>query len=444
MTMTAERNMSLEDALADAEARYVAANPRSRARHAEAAGALPGGNTRSILFYPPFPVTMARGEGARLWDLDGHEYLDFLGEYTAGLYGHSDPVIRAAVEQALADGILLGRRNRYEAELAALMCRALPLLRPGPLLQLRHRGQPERALGRPGRDRPQPHPGVRGRLSRRHAVVRRRALAMSIPFPYVFARYNDLEGTLALIEEHAQELAAIIVEPMMGAGGCIAAEPEFLRGLRGKPRATGIILDLRRGHDLAPVAGRPAGGARHHSRHDHVRQVSGRRHELWRVRRPARDHGPLRPQPAGCLAPLGHLQQQRPDHGRGRRRSRQGVHARGGRRADRAGRALQGEAERDRRSAARAGAGDRGRLDPLHALPARGDPAAGRHAAHAAGGAGAVPPRDALPRLLCRQARLHRAVVAAHRRRLRRLRGRVRGLPWRLRAKAGRLVTSTA
>ncbi len=183
MTMAAVRNMSLEDALADAEARYVAANPRSGARHAEAARALPGGNTRSILFYPPFPVTITRGEGARLFDLDGHEYLDFLGEYTAGLYGHSDPVIHAAIKQALADGILLGAPNRYEAELAAADVRALPVLRSGPVLQLRHRGQSERALGRPGRDRPQPHPGVRGRLPRRHAVVRPRQLAHEHSLP---------------------------------------------------------------------------------------------------------------------------------------------------------------------------------------------------------------------------------------------------------------------
>ena len=65
---------------------------------------------------------------------------------------------------------------------------------------------------------------------------------MSIPFPYVFARYNDLEGTQALIERHAHELAAIIIEPMMGAGGCIPAEPDFLAGLRDAATRHGIIL----------------------------------------------------------------------------------------------------------------------------------------------------------------------------------------------------------
>ncbi len=242
MTMAAERNMSLDDALADAEARYVAANPRSRARHAEAARVLPGGNTRSILFYPPFPVTITRGEGARLFDLDGHAYLDFLGEYTAGLYGHSDPVIRAAVEQALADGILLGAPNRYEAELAKLMCARFPSCE---LVRFCNSGTEANlnALS-----------GARAATGRSHILVFEGAYhggmlsfahgssPMSIPFPYVFARYNDLEGTLGLIEQHAQELAAIIVEPMMGAGGCIAAEPDFLQGLRDAATRHGIML----------------------------------------------------------------------------------------------------------------------------------------------------------------------------------------------------------
>ena len=45
---------------------------------------MPGGNTRSAIHVDPFPLTMARGEGARLWDIDGHEYVDFLSEFTAG------------------------------------------------------------------------------------------------------------------------------------------------------------------------------------------------------------------------------------------------------------------------------------------------------------------------------------------------------------------------
>src|SRR5437899_5246768 len=47
------------------------------------------------IYNSPFPLTVVRGEGCRLWDADGHEYIDVLGEYTAGIYGHSHPVIRS-------------------------------------------------------------------------------------------------------------------------------------------------------------------------------------------------------------------------------------------------------------------------------------------------------------------------------------------------------------
>ena len=106
-------NITLDAALAEARERFVAANPASLAAHVEAAAAMPGGNTRSVLFYTPFPLTMARGAGCRLWDADGHEYLDLLGEYTAGLYGHSNPVIRAAID-ARARRRLEPRRPRRD------------------------------------------------------------------------------------------------------------------------------------------------------------------------------------------------------------------------------------------------------------------------------------------------------------------------------------------
>src|SRR5260221_12517086 len=90
-------NTDIDSALHEAETEFVARNPHSLARHRDAQLAMPGGNTRTVLHFSPFPLTMARGEGAALWDIDDHRYVDFLGEYTAGLFGHSHPVIRAAL-----------------------------------------------------------------------------------------------------------------------------------------------------------------------------------------------------------------------------------------------------------------------------------------------------------------------------------------------------------
>src|SRR5690606_22182758 len=125
-TAAQQRNISLGAAVADVEARYVDANPRSRARFEAAARNMPGGNTRTILHYDPFPVAIVRGEGARLTDLDGQVYVDYLGEYTAGLYGHSEPAIVEAIRDALSGGLVLGGPNAYEARLAELMCDRFP------------------------------------------------------------------------------------------------------------------------------------------------------------------------------------------------------------------------------------------------------------------------------------------------------------------------------
>src|SRR5580765_7623498 len=113
-------------ALAAETAAYVTRNPKSLERFEAATAVMPGGNTRTSLHYDPFPLTIVRGEGCRVWDADGHEYLDFLGEFTAGVYGHSDPAIRAAILSALDRGINLSGPSGLEAELARIICDRFP------------------------------------------------------------------------------------------------------------------------------------------------------------------------------------------------------------------------------------------------------------------------------------------------------------------------------
>src|SRR6059036_384648 len=114
--------------LAEAERRFVERNPESLRLHDRRAESLPGGNTRTVIHLSPFPLTIVRGEGARLTDADGHEYLDFLGEFTAGLYGHSHPVVLQAIRDALDDGMAFGAPNRHEAALADALCERFPSL----------------------------------------------------------------------------------------------------------------------------------------------------------------------------------------------------------------------------------------------------------------------------------------------------------------------------
>ena len=103
----------LDQAIEDARARYIAANPKSEVADNSAGAHMPGGNTRAVLHYDPYPLTMVAGEGAELVDVDGHRYVDFVGEFSAGLFGHSEEKIKRAVHEALDSGIVMGAPTRY-------------------------------------------------------------------------------------------------------------------------------------------------------------------------------------------------------------------------------------------------------------------------------------------------------------------------------------------
>jgi len=224
--------LPLAAAAVQAERRYAEANPESCARYEAACEFMPGGNTRSVLHYSPFPLTIEWGEGAHLWDVDGHRYTDFLGEYTAGLYGHSHPVIMQALREALDGGLVFGAPGRHEAGLAGHLCRRFPSLdrvrfcNSGTEANLMAIGAARAATGRS-------HVMVfEGAYHGGVLYFARRPSPVNAPFPTVMGRYNDLDATLERLAPHARELAAILVEPMMGAGGCIPARPDFLQGLR--------------------------------------------------------------------------------------------------------------------------------------------------------------------------------------------------------------------
>jgi glutamate-1-semialdehyde 2,1-aminomutase len=236
------RNLSAEVALAEAVTRYTDANPASRRRFAAACAHLPGGNTRSILHFSPFPLGIAKGEGAWLQDLDGHRYRDFLGEYTAGLYGHSHPALIEAIRGALADGITLGGPNRHEARLAELLCERFPSL---DLVRFCNSGTEANLNALLAARVVTGRPAILVFEGAYHGGCFTYGVppgAMNAPFPVVIGQYNDVDGTAALLARHGPELAAVILEPMMGAGGAIPGEPDFLAMLRERTAHHGIVL----------------------------------------------------------------------------------------------------------------------------------------------------------------------------------------------------------
>ncbi len=236
------RNLDLESALSEARTRFASANPESGKAYEAACEALPGGNTRTILYYPPFPLTIARAQDARVWDVDDHVYDDFVGEYTAGLYGHSHPVIMEAARAALDGGIVFCGPNRFEVELANLLCERFPSCER---VRFTNSGTEANLLA---------ITAARAYTGRTHILVFDGGYhggvllfnaandTVNAPYPFIRAPYNDSAATLALIEENRERLAAVLLEPMMGSAGAIPASIEFLKGLREATHDHGIVL----------------------------------------------------------------------------------------------------------------------------------------------------------------------------------------------------------
>lgn len=251
--MTTSTTSAVGAALAEAEQAYTRKNPVSKECNAAAAGAMPGGNTRTSLHFSPFPLTFVSGDGQFLTDADGHVYTDFLGEYSAGIYGHSHPAIMSAARAALDAGIAFGGPNQHEAEFASLLTQRFPSV---DLLRFVNSGT-EASLMAIGTAR-----AVTGRS---HVLVFsggyhggvlsfRGASPVNVPLPVVIGRFNDVEGTRSLVEKHGADLAAIIVEPMLGGAGAIPATAEFLHSLEAAAREVGalFILDEVMTSRLAP------------------------------------------------------------------------------------------------------------------------------------------------------------------------------------------------
>ena len=242
--MTISLTPALDEALDQARQRYVDRRPVGARMHDEACEVMPGGNTRTVLHHAPFPLRAARGWANRIVDVDGWEYVDMLGEYTAGLYGHSNDAIRDAVRRALDDGLSLAAHNTYEARLARLLVDRFPALE---LVRFTNSGTEANLMA----------------VSLARAATGRPAIAVAVggyhggllyfggggspvnaPFEAVLLDYNDPEASRAALRANADRLAAVLVEPVRGSAGCIPANPSYLAMLADEARAAGALLIL--------------------------------------------------------------------------------------------------------------------------------------------------------------------------------------------------------
>ena len=237
------QNADLASSLAEARHAYMVARPASQALHQQALAVMPGGNTRSVLAYGPFPTAMAFGTDCRLRDIDEHEYLDLCGEYTAGLFGHSEARIHAAISRAMSSGLNLSAVGEAEVHLARILCDRFTSM---DMVRFTNSGTEANLMAITAARAFTKRNKILAFRGGYHGGVLTFPVAgpspVTVPFPLVLADYNDTPGTLALVRENAADLAAIILEPMQGGGGCIPATAGFLHALREVADEVGALL----------------------------------------------------------------------------------------------------------------------------------------------------------------------------------------------------------
>ena len=231
----------MDAALLDrARQQFADRNPGSRRYFEEASKVLPGGHTRTVLTHPPFPLAFVRGEGATLFDTDGHEYVDLLGDYTAGLLGHSERRVIDAVTDALRTNVSVGGVHPAEAVLGRLMCERFGLDR----VRFTNSGTEANLMAITTATQFTGRSKLLVMLGGYHGGVLYFASGpapWNAPYDFVLAPFNDLPRTVELIERHGSELAAVIMEPMLGSGGCVPATTEYVQGVFAAARQVGAV-----------------------------------------------------------------------------------------------------------------------------------------------------------------------------------------------------------
>lgn len=233
---------AIDEAILLAKHRYADENPLSRERSTFAARSMPGGNTRTTLYFDPFPLAFESADGSTLHSLDGRTYVDLLGEYTAGLYGHSHPLIMDALHGALDGGITFGGQNTNEAVLAELVTERFPSV---DLVRFTNSGTEANLMALATATAVTGRSKVvvfRGGYHGSVLTFATGGIPINVPHEFVVGTYNDVDGTRSTLRELGESVAAVLVEPMLGSGGCIAATHEFLQMLRDETARTGSVL----------------------------------------------------------------------------------------------------------------------------------------------------------------------------------------------------------
>lgn len=242
LNQTADAASGLEQVLADLERDYRSRNPRSAEQVARAASVLPGGSTRTVLHFDPFPLVIAHASGSHVTDLDDHEYADFANDFTAGFYGHSDPLITEALHSAIEQGLSFGGLNIHEEKLAREICGRFDSI---DRVRFCNSGTEANLIAMQLARQTTGRSKVLAFKGGYHGSMLSFLGGKSINYGMdniVLAEFNAEESVEAATVGVLNDLAAIVVEPMMGSGGGILAEAGFLQFLREFSTGHGALL----------------------------------------------------------------------------------------------------------------------------------------------------------------------------------------------------------
>lgn len=227
------------------EERYRRDTPTSAALMGRAAAVLPGGNTRTTSFHPPYPVVIERADGPWVWDVDGHRYVDLFCNGLSLIHGNNYGPAREAIQTVMQRGTAWSGASRDQiayAELLVGRIKALELVRftnsgseAGMLAvkAARHvTGRPYilKSFGAYHGSYPDLEAGLYGQ-----GDLQGRALV---------APFNDLGSYERIMAQHGKDVAAIVVEPVLVTGRVVSPAPGFLTGLQALARRHGALCIL--------------------------------------------------------------------------------------------------------------------------------------------------------------------------------------------------------
>ena len=225
-------------------AAYRARTPRSAALFERATQVLPGGSTRTTVYAPPYPPYVAGGSGIRIEDVDGNTYRDFLGNYTSLILGHAHPAVVAAVEDQVGRGSAFGAPGELEIALAEELVRRIESVQR---VRFTNSGT-EATMFAIRAARAFTGRSLIATFERAYHGTHDTAMAGTPGVPtavgalVVTLPWDDLDGVERALAGREDELAAIVIEPVQGAGGVRAASSEMLAGLRAICDRAGALL----------------------------------------------------------------------------------------------------------------------------------------------------------------------------------------------------------